>query len=423
MKKIAVFLFMFLILCLSVFAEDVEYEIRLSHNAEQNVVSAQVYISRGNSIAGHIGISYNSDKLYSVTSDFKNIPAEVPETGNNGASYLCDVVKSSAEHIIITPEMVKVKDLVNAEKSHVLFGWYAHKDVDSIKAGESVATVFFKLKDGVSISDITTDDISPASKNTTGGLTGWGSGIMVADSSGKQYFYEPAEGANKVKITVKADFTENEQEDLPEKEEPEESQNNEPEENNDEKQPENNENKPETGNDTLLSTDLAMVVRTFDDKIRVLWNKPSGFSVKEYKVVITDKDNNTVRIVEGITDVTRSFTVKNLANDYDFKVKLVAVRTDGAEVFHNKVAVLKTKSSATAQAKIYNVTYDAGNGTLYGIEAEQVLFGSTPTKAPTVYAPEGYEFSGWSLDGKTVIDIEKVKVYSDTVFKAVFTNK
>ena len=122
MKKIAVFLLVFFALSCSVFAEDIEYEIKLSHNKEQNVVSAQFYVSRGNSIAGHFGVSYNSEKLYNVTSDLKDIPAEVPETADNGESYLCSVVKGASEQIIITPEMVKVKDLVNAEKGYVLFG-------------------------------------------------------------------------------------------------------------------------------------------------------------------------------------------------------------------------------------------------------------------------------------------------------------
>ena len=48
------------------------------------------------------------------------------------------------------------------------------------------------------------------------------------------------------------------------------------------------------------------------------------------------------------------------------------------------------------------------------------MFGTTPTKIPTVYPPQGYSFAGWSLDGKNVISTENLKVYSDLKLTAIY---
>ena len=431
MKKIAVFLLMLLTLSLYAFAEETEYEIKLSYDEANGSVVSQVYISKGNSVAGHIGLSFNSEKLHIVTSALEAVPDELPEKNGDGESYLCSVVEGSSEYIIVTPETLPVKELVSKEKGYVLFGWYAHKDVDSIKAGESIAKICFKLADGVSISDIGSEDITPVSKDKTASLSGWKSGIMVADASGNAYFYEPEENADRLIIRVKSDFFETveDAEDVNEKADEEASdtkEDDEPVKNEaDDKQEDKGlteEAVPEDSKkDEVASTDLGMTVRTLSDRIRITWSKPAGFNVKEYRITVTDKDNYPVVTVNGITDITRSFTVKNLAHDYDFKVTLCAVKPDGSVVYHNKVAVLKTPRNEYAAAKIYTVKYKAGVGTLYGMSDEQVVFGSHPTKAPTVYAPEGYEFAGWSVDGKNVADLGELKIYSDTVLTAVYT--
>ena len=427
MKKIAVFLFVLVTLSLCAFAAETEYEIKLSYDEAKNAVISQVYINKGNSVAGHIGLSFNSEKLQIVSSDFSDIPAEIPEKSENGESYLCSVVKGASEYIIITPEMLSVKELVNEEKGYVLFGWYAQKDVDSIKAGESVAKICFRLAEGVSISDVVAGDITPVTKEKTADLSGWGSGIMVADAEGKAYFYEPEENANKLAITVKSDFFEAVADENDNKEENSEETKTEAGEKTEEKKDETGITEETVTGDTVKeqpsSTDMGMSVKTYSDRIRITWKKPEGFNVKEYRITVTDKDNYPVVTINGITDITRSFTVKNLAHDYDFKVTLAAVKPDGAVVYHNKVAVLKTSRNEYAAAKIYNVKYKAGAGTLYGMENEQVMFGSHPTKAPTVYAPEGYEFAGWSVDGKNVTNLEEFKVYADTVLTAVYTKE
>lgn len=422
MKKIAAFLLMAIVFTLGVLAQDVEYEIRLSLDTANHGIVAGVYITKGNSVAGHFGISYNTDKLAPTTIGFGDIPENIPESNAASESYICSVVKSAADHIIISPDQTAVRELVNREKGYVLFGWYAKKSVDCVKAGECIAELCFKMADGISVTDIVQGDIVPVSKSSTAELNVWSGGIMVADMDEATYFYEPMPGNKTLGIKVTATFFA-----------PEEikSDNGNIKEAEVTPKPEAKEDEgltesviPEEKNEnTLKTTDMGMTVKTYSDKIRVFWNKPSDFSVTEYRIYITDKENYPVRTISGITEVTRSFTVKELAHDYGFKVKLAAVRPDGTVVYHKSVAVLKTERSTTAPAKIYNVKYKAGEGSLYGLSDEQVVFGNHPTKAPTVYAPVGFKFAGWSVDGKNVADLGELKVYSDTVLTAVYTKE
>ena len=36
---------------------------------------------------------------------------------------------------------------------------------------------------------------------------------------------------------------------------------------------------------------------------------------------------------------------------------------------------------------------------------------------------DGYEFAGWSLDGKNVENLENLKIYADTILKAIYILK
>ena len=72
---------------------------------------------------------------------------------------------------------------------------------------------------------------------------------------------------------------------------------------------------------------------------------------------------------------------------------------------------------------VSNVFYDSGDGYLYGLSSELVVFGKTPSKYPEIIPEEGKYFIGWSKDGTNVIDIEKEKIYADTMFVAVYSDK
>lgn len=71
--------------------------------------------------------------------------------------------------------------------------------------------------------------------------------------------------------------------------------------------------------------------------------------------------------------------------------------------------------------KYYDVTYEVGKkGEISGKDSESVKANAYPSKAPKVTAKDGYEFKGWSLDGKTIVDPTDVRITKDTTFTAIF---
>lgn len=431
MKKLSVFLFICLILSLSAFGAGLEYDIELLYDSENSGICAQFNISEGNSIVGHLGLSYNTEKLILVNSDFSDLPGNLADN----SVKLEQIVKPGSQHIVISPELLSVDKLVNESEGYILFGWYALRSVESVKSGETVATVCFKLKDGVDASNITLQDISPVKKNRLSKLPGWTNGIMAVDFDEKYYYYEPDAGAAKVEINVVSDTIKGNQ-DSAEDNDTQENNNN-----SDENKPQDKtenikdtqENTPEeqpqepviteAEDSSPQSYDFGIKVSTYSDRIRVVWNKPANFNVREYRIYVYDSDGYLVRSITGITDITRSLTVKELAHDFNFVVAFEAIKLDGTVVKNTKKFGVKTARSGGEPAKIFTVKYKVASGSIYGMENEQVVFGQHPTKAPIVYAPEGYAFSGWSLDGKNVADFTSLKIYSDTVLTAVFTKE
>lgn len=437
MKKFFLIVSVVISFVMAVSVSAVGFKLELSYNEEKNVVSAGFGIDEGNSIAGHLGVSYNTEKLQIVGVDLESLPEVLPEKTPEGDSYIEKIVSPASENIIVTPEVVPVSTLINKNAGLVAFGWYAHKEVDCINAGESVATIYFKLVEGVSISDITSQDIQPATKEKIGNISGWGSGLMVADKDSKMYFYEPGGDALKMSFAVKANFIN--QEDIPSQQEDnddskvDDTTTETPKEDGQKVDDTTTETPQEDGQkvddvddkkeESVITADFDVTIRAYSDRIRVLWNKPADLEVSEYRILLTDNDNAVVRAINGITNVTRSVTIKELPQDYGFKVVFAGVKSDGTVVYNNNVGILRTQKDEKASARIYSVRYKAGYGTIYGISEEQVVFGGVPTKAPVVYAENGYEFSGWSVDGKNVIDVTKLKVFSDMTLTAVYNKK
>jgi hypothetical protein len=431
MKKLSVFLFVCLVLAVSAFGSGLEYDIKLSYDSANDSVSAEFNISEGNSIVGHLGLLYNTEKLVPVKNDFSSLPDVLA-----GSSVKLEhIVKPGSEHIVITPELLSVDKLVNTSEGYVLFGWYALRSVECVKAGENVATICFKLKDGIDISEITLQDIAPVKKEGLDGLAGWTGGIMAVDTDEKYYYYEPEAGAEKIEIKLVSDMV---------KENTDMSDNGADSDNNSTVTENNPEDETESKNEDIKENienipteetnvpceedvpqgyDFGVKVSTYSDKIRVVWNKPESYKVREYRLYIYDGDGYLVKSITGITDITRSITVKHLAHDFEFDIAFGAVKIDGSIVGNTQKYSVKTARSSGEPAKIFTVKYKATLGSIYGMQSEQVIFGGHPTKAPIVYAPEGYVFTGWSVDGKNPVDFSKLKIYSDTVLTAVFTKE
>ena len=155
-----------------------------------------------------------------------------------------------------------------------------------------------------------------------------------------------------------------------------------------------------------------------------------GGSVKFNNGVIIAGDNVTMKVTAGAyadatvgTDKTVTLT---FALDGADKGNYVLAADAGTGEF-NKAEITKKMSgsigggSSSSGSKYYDVTYKVGKGgTISGSDSESVKANAYPTKTPKVTAKDGYEFKGWSLDGKTIVDPSDVRIKEDTTFTAIF---
>lgn len=420
MKKITAYLIACMALCIGAYSAGFVVEISAD---EESAVSADISVSDGNAVVGHFGLFYNAEKLEPAYSDGTVLPAELPEKNTDGKSSLSDIVRSAGSHIVITPETNKVSDLVNRSAGTVLFGWYATKEVEAVTAENgAVATVKFRLKDGFSLSDISEGDIAPVTSAQTAGISGWSSGIIIGASDGVQYTFESADPSKKLDIDVMYGFETEKGEDS-EKNESEAAEEKKDAEDTEEKTSENTPPTEETEskNTNVSDGELTAEANTYSDRIRFFWEYTGEYAENSfYCLTVKDKFGGTVKKIDGIVSEARSVTVKNLAPDYEFEYCVGLYGEDGTLICET-TAEVKTEADRNAELVAFDVFYDAGKGTLYGFDSEKVIFGSTPTKSPEIFAPDGYAFDGWSPDGENTVSLDGYRIYADTVFNAVYT--
>ena len=419
MKKLCVCLMtIFMLLSIGAFAEsNINQDVKIYAKTGSDTVKASVFITKGTGIVGHFGIKYNTEKLELVRYDGTKIPDEFPEQDTDGSSYLGKIVKAASDNVIITPDSNKVAELVLREKGQILFGWYSAKNVIISPAlgGGKIADVVFKLKDGKKAEDIVASDFSFITKTDCDGISGWGGGIITISSDEKAYYAQSDNQAEKlglkIQLLMNEEMSETLEEELPAE---------------DDKTQEAEQDEQETPevlpDDAHLYTGTKVSVETivFKGGVRLLIDDGlANINVPEYRVFITDNNGNTIRNINGIVGITRSLTIKDIAPDFDLNIEVCAYAKSG-ELLGSEKKAIKTASDSGAIAKTYTVKYDIGNGTSYGFSSEEVLFGGTVSKTPTIYAPEGYKFVGWSVDGENVVDIEKYNIYQDTVFISIY---
>ncbi len=417
-KKLTLALILCILLSMCAFAlDDTSHGVNITYDEASGIYKAELSVSAGNAIVGHFGLSYNTEKLTAVDKDFAVIPDTVPEKTSDGKSYLTQVVKPLADYIVVTPESNKPAELIDKQKGYVLFGWYATKDVEAVtptKDGGKIAELYFKLKDGVNASDVSSSDFSPVTADKCAALSGWNKGIIVINSQNKVFTYKPSDGSAELNISVKFGDSTADSEDTNTKAEEDKNTDT-------ETQPAPEE--PFKENGEVKTADLKITVKAFYDKVRIFWTAPDGTTPVQYKVKLADSNGNTVREFNGLIGITKSLTVKNIAPDFAFSISISAFDKDGTELKHKETVNAKTEISADAELTVYDVTYNALSGSIYGFESEQVIFGSVPTKAPKVYAPDGYTFEGWTIDGENVIELSRHNVYDDTEFIAKYVKK
>lgn len=422
MKKLYVFLIaLCVILSMGVYADSKLCQtMKIYAQDDSDIVTASVFITEGTGIVGHFGVKYNTEKLELVNCDGTKLPDVVPEQDTDGSSYIEKIVKAPSESVIITPDSNKVSELIQTEKGQVLFGWYSAKNVvlsPSVHAGK-IADIYFKLKDGIKASDIALSDISFIVPADCEGISGWSAGIITIAEDENAYLAQTDD--QETKLELKAELLMNEKSSenvdtgLPtESDKTEEAEGNE---DNDSEQ------QQVIADDTYLYSGVNVAVQATSAKggFRLLIDDGlSNIIVPEYRVFVTDTNGNTVRTIIGIVGITKSLTIKELAPEFDFNIEVCAYSKNGYLLDSEKLS-FKTAADGSASAKSYTIKYDVKDGTAYGFSSEQVLFGQVATKAPTVYAPEGYKFIGWSVDGKNTVDLEKYNIYKDTVLTAIY---
>lgn len=177
-----------------------------------------------------------------------------------------------------------------------------------------------------------------------------------------------------------------------------------------------------------------VAVTAGDKKLDITWEKPrlNGGTFQKY---IVDVQDNGVSVAgfpnETMTDAdTLTLTVTGLTNGTTYTVTVQAVNeTDLAGAVSEPVTGKPVASSKPSgggggggvATQKYTVRYDVGeHGTLKGNKTEDVKKGSYPKNVPSVAAEAGYEFLGWSLDGKKVVDPTTVKITESTKFIALY---
>ena len=466
MKRLTMLLMLALLITLlspgAAALDDTSHGVRLTYDLQTDTLCAEISVTSGDAIVGHFGLAFNTQKLRVVTLDGAEIPGTVPESTDSGKSYLTQVVASADQSVIITQESNKPADLVSNAKGYVLFGWYATKDVDAVSPAVNngrIATIRFKTAEGVSVEDLTDADLYPVPTALCSGLSGWSSGIIVINSQSKVYSASSDDSAYRLVTTVITDFgsVSDSASSAGQSSTPDASDSagagkdgvsgNDGADTaaNSAENTGNNTGSSADDTDTDISNgtesgtssadhtafkpngksqtvDFSLQAKVFSDKLRLQWKSPQGYPIRSYRITLKDSDGNTVRDLDGIVGVTRSLTVEALAPDFAFTAELRAYAADGTLLVADKPLAVQTAPRLSGAAPVaFRVSYDPANGDMYGFDAEDVLFGDTPTKTPTVFPPEGFEFIGWSLDGKNVTDLSTARIYADTLFVALYT--
>ncbi len=452
MKKLSLSVFLFFLCSLTAFAAS-KANIHISYDSDTALVCVQMSIADGDAIVGHFGLRYDPSRLRVVAADGSELPEVIPDTDENGSSYLTRVVAASSSHIVITAESEKSSALIVPENGTVLFGWYASKTVSAVSPetdGGQIACIYFRLNEDVLPQSLTAEDISPALSTDCEGLSGWKNGVMLIDSESRVYTYEERDGAELLLMDIRFDSETNSElqpedgENISDEEQtPSESADEDETTDADASDEIESPDEPQDGGegDTDASSDsydsslpqlgdpiesgrFSLTAHAYDHKLRFFWEAPADERISYYTLTLADSKGNVFRTIDRLVGITRSVTVFDLAPDFTVIARLTAHTEDdtsGTSGAETDFVITQTKRyGSSAELLVYTVSYEPGIGELYGFESEEVLFGEGPSKLPTVYPPEGYAFVGWSSDGENPIETETLCVYEDMTLVAVF---
>ncbi len=183
--------------------------------------------------------------------------------------------------------------------------------------------------------------------------------------------------------------------------------------------------------------DAPKVTSTGTNYITIKWTAPSdngNSAITGYKISYGKTAAANTSVVETSAAVlTKKITSLTSNTKYYFRV--AAVNAEGEGEYSDIVSGTtdsisggstggNTGSGTSGSDTVYyTVTYKIGDGTYVGSLSETVQAGRTPSKAPSVTAPAGKVFKGWSTDGKTVKNLAAFNVTSNMTLYAVYEDK
>ena len=457
------------VLSFSVFAQDdfvfTQHKVVLSYNKAEDMIYADIYISKGTAIVGYCSFTYDSSVLELTDINAKPVTAgNVPDFGENGNIYLTDVI-TGHNGVVITDIGKGSSKLINPEEGYFMFAWFLPGSKSHLQADDGsevlIASLSFKLKGSITYEEFNHDTFWVANNEITDKVGGWYPGIVVMNAQQHQFNFDGTvedgdlfileyelDGLDDRKTVD--DKTEQEQEkepviepteqpeEKPEDEpteqpeekpedEPEEQPEDEPEDDSLENTPQDSQDKEtqESGSSTILSksnsfkADFNLAYTASENSINISWVAPSDIGkIENYTAVLCDTDYNVIKSVD-IFNSSTSYTFKNIRDNFKYKLYFYATVSD--KTYCSNVYNITTNTSSEPEPVIYTVSYDAGKGTLFGLKSEQVIFGDKLTKIPSVTAPKDKYFIGWSTDKSTVFDIQS-RIYSNIKLYALYAD-
>ncbi len=466
--------------CTYVYADSAtEQRVVCTYNAENNTLQADIYITSGTAIVGYCSLDYDENILTLLDKDGNVVPANVPSySQDNKTIYLRTVIE---EHngVVVTDIGNGTKKLINTTDGYAMYAWY-YSDSNAVIDAESedvlIASVRFALNFQSTVSDISEKSLVFASSEITDNIADWYPAISVMDKDQNLYSY--ADGTLKADIVFNLPGDDNNENEQPTTDlTPDDGENtntnnsNEDGENADtpdtapdaeklpvdtdtENTPTDNETNTDEGEGAEDNTDTKnedtadkdSIIQDEEDTeeedvdinikkypfnlkhestettIRLKWERPENITIEYYTITLSDSYDQSIRYIDGISSVTNSYTIKDLAHGFTYLVTLSALTEDGQILTQNGFEA-KTENFDGAPETIFRtVTYNAGDGHIYGSAKESVVFGKTAEKIPDVIAPNGLYFVGWSVDGQKICDISAIRIYEDIAFFAVYTD-
>lgn len=180
------------------------------------------------------------------------------------------------------------------------------------------------------------------------------------------------------------------------------------------------------------------VSATSTTSVTLKWTAPDSdgnSAITGYKISYGKTSSADTSTVDVAGSLVLSKKITSLTSGTKYYFKVAAVNDIGVGEYSDVVsATTDTQSSSGGTTGgstgggaaggnttvYYTVTYNIGAGTYIGNLNENVQAGRTPSKAPTVTAPAGKTFKGWSTDGKTVKNLSAINVTANITLYAVY---